>query len=83
MKYRWYNTENYPKRYSNNKKLRGKIPHCELTGDSMKTDTTWSEFPDGGKPSEEKTQGFKQRNKFRKAEFLVLQPGIWWAKLKP
>ena len=50
---------------------------CEFDGKSIETETTtWSEFPNGGKPIVEHTQVSEEINKFKTAGLWDSQSGI-------
>ena len=44
---------------------------CELVGKSMETETTTSEFPNGGKAIVEKILASEEINKSKRAEFVI------------
>ena len=43
---------------------------CELVGKSMETETTWSEFPNGGKAIVEQIPASEERNKSKRVWVL-------------
>ena len=54
---------------------------CEFGGKSMETETTWSEFPNGGKAAVEQILALEERNKSKGAGLWELQSGIRVGKL--
>ena len=54
--------------------------HCEFDGKSMETETTWSEFPNGGKAIVEQILA-SERNKSKRAGLWESQSGILVGKL--
>ena len=55
--------------------------HCEYDGMSMETETTWSEFPNGGKVIVEQILASEERNKPKRARLWEPKPGMWVGKL--
>ena len=47
----------------------------------METETTWSEFPNGGKAIVEQILASEERNKSKRAGLWESQSGIWVGKL--
>ena len=54
---------------------------CELVGKSMETETTWSEFPNGGKAILEQILASGERKKSKRAGLWQSQSGIRVGKL--
>ena len=57
------------------------VSRCELVGKSMETETTTSEFPNGGKAIVEQIVASEEMNKSERAGLGESQPGIWVGKL--
>ena len=55
--------------------------HCEYDGKSMETETTWSEFHNGGKAIVEQILASEERNKSKRAGLWESQSGIRVGKL--
>ena len=49
---------------------------CELVGKSIETETTWSEFPNGGKTIVEQILALEERKKSKRAGLWKSQSGI-------
>ena len=70
MEHLWDDQEDHPNQHKNSHKLCNETGHCfEFTEKSMENKTTtWSEFPNGGKPSAEQIPVSEERNKSKKQD---------------